>query len=242
MDETKPNQTPNQTQPPTPGIWIEGAKALAAFQEQHTAIAKSGEVKFSKAQYSYADLSDVLQAVQPAATHGLSHSGQPRVLGTQGMVWREYLHHSSGEQIWAEYYIPLPQSPFFSGDDHKQIGGGITYARKYCIQSLFGLYGDNSIDPDAIQGSPKNPPTSAAAPVAAPEQQQQSVVVTPNDGQTPITGEQKAAALKICKENPEVKAAFMKQYNPNVTTGMTAKMLKLKEHHDFITTCAEAPF
>jgi hypothetical protein len=237
VDETKPNQTPNQTQPPTPGIWIEGAKALAAFQEQHTAIAKSGEVKFSKAQYSYADLSDVLQAVQPAATHGLSHSGQPRVLGTQGMVWREYLHHSSGEQIWAEYYIPLPQSPFFSGDDHKQIGGGITYARKYCIQSLFGLYGDNSIDPDAIQGSPKNPPTSASAPVAAPEQQQQAVVVTPDkdaDPNRPIRMDEKFEVIKALGADPKLKEAFMKAFYPSNTSGLTEGMIDIKAHHDFI--------
>ncbi len=242
MDETKPNQTPNQTQPSTPGIWKEGAKALAEFQKQHAAIAKTGEVNFKgkgdrRTQYSYSSLSDVLQAAQPAAEFGLSHSGQSRVLAAQGMIWREYLHHSSGEQIWCEYYIPLPQSSMFTGDTHKELGGAITYARKYCIQSLFGLYGDNSIDPDAIQGAPNNPPTSASAPVAAPEQQQQPVVLTPDD-EVRITGEQKAAALKIVKENPDVKAAFMKQYHPKVTTGMTARMLTLKEHHDFIV----APF
>ena len=237
MDETKPNQTPNQTQPPAPGIWIEGAKALAAFQEQHTAIAKSGEVNFSKAQYSYADLSDVLQAVQPAATHGLSHSGQSRVLGTEGMIWREYLHHSSGEQIWCEYYIPLPQSTFFSGDVHKQIGGAITYARKYCIQSLFGLYGDNSIDPDAIQGSPNNPPTSAPAPVAAPEQQQQAVVVTPEkdeDPNRPITGAEKAELVAALKADPQLKAAWMKAFTPSQTSELTTKAMKIKAHYDFI--------
>ena len=234
MDEIKPNQTPNQTAPPAPGIWIEGAKALAAFQQQHTAIAKSGEVNFSKAQYSYADLSDVLQAVQPAATHGLSHSGQSRVLGTEGMIWREYLHHSSGEQIWCEYYIPLPQSTFFSGDVHKQIGSAITYARKYCIQSLFGLYGDNSIDPDAIQGSPDNAPASAPAPVAAPEQQQQPVVVTPDDGNTPITEAQKAELIAALKADEALKTAWLKAFYPSTTTGIKPRMIKLKAHYDFI--------
>jgi len=237
VDEIKPNQTPNQTQPPAPGIWIEGAKALAAFQEQHTAIAKSGEVKFSKAQYSYADLSDVLQAVQPASAYGLSHSGQPRVLGTQGIVWREYLHHSSGEQVWAEYYIPLPQSPFFSGDDHKQIGGGITYARKYCIQSLFGLYGDNSIDPDAIQGQPNNPPTSAPAPVAAPKQQQQPVVVTPDqdeDPKRPIRMDEKVEVIKALGADPKLKEAFMKAFYRSNTAGLTEGMIDIKAHYDFV--------
>jgi hypothetical protein len=242
VDETKPNQTPNQTQPPTPGIWKEGAKALAQFQEQHAAIAKTGEVNFKgkgdrRTQYSYSSLSDVLQAAQPAAAFGLSHSGQSRVLAAQGMIWREYLHHSSGEQIWCEYYIPLPQSSMFTGDTHKELGGAITYARKYCIQSLFGLYGDNSADPDAIQGPPNNPPTSAPASVAAPKQQQQAVVVTPDkdeDPNRPIRMDEKAAVIKALGADPKLKEAFMKAFYPSYASGLTEGMIDIKAHHDFI--------
>lgn len=173
---------------PVPGQWIEGAKALAAFQAEHTQIAQGGKVSGGKVRYSYSDLSDVLQAVQPAAKMGLSHTGQPRLLGEHLLVWREFLHHSSGEQLFAEYVIPLPQSTAYTGDTHKLIGGGITYARKYCIQALFGLYGDKDLDPDAVQGQEQKtrfiPPQFAAEapkpvakPVAIPKQQ--PVVITP---------------------------------------------------------------
>jgi len=118
----------------------------------------------------------------------------------------------------------------------------MTYARKGAITGLYGLYADDGMDPDLDSyEKPEDvvaPQPSAPAPVAAPKQQQQPVAVTPDDGQTPITDAQKAEALKVVKENAEVKAAFMKQYHPSVKSGMTAKMLTLKEHHDFIV----APF
>jgi hypothetical protein len=236
VDETKPNQTPNQTQPPTPGIWKEGAKALAAFQANHQGVAKGGLVDGGPRKGNkYANLLDVLRVAAQGAQHGLSHTGQARLLGDSILIYRAYLHHVSGESIYTEHFIGI-RNQGMPGQVQQDLGAGLTYARKYCLQELYGLYADDGLDPDEVSYADSEIP--APAPVAAPEQQQQPVVVTSDDGQTPITDEQKAKALEIVKENAEIKAAFMKQYHPKVTTGMTARMLTLKEHHDFIV----APF
>jgi len=240
VDETKPNQTPNQTHPPAPGIWKEGAKALAEFQSKHQGVAKGGHVDGGPRKGStYANLLDVLKVAAQGTQHGLSHTGQARLLGESILVYRAYLHHVSGESIYTEHFIGI-RNQGMPGQVQQDLGAGLTYARKYCLQELYGLYADDGLDPDEVSYADSEIP--APAPVAAPKQQQQPVAVTPDDGQTPITDAQKAAALKVVKENPEVKAAFMKQYHRTVTTGMTGKMLTLKEHHDFILTCAEAPF
>ena len=181
----------------------------------------------------------MLKVAAQGAQHGLSHTGQARLLGESILVYRAYLHHVSGESIYTEHFIGI-RNQGMPGQVQQDLGAGLTYARKYCLQELYGLYADDGLDPDEVSYADSEIP--APAPVAAPKQQQQPVVVTPDDGETPITAEQKAAALKVVKENAEVKAAFMKQYHRTVTTGMTAKMLTLKEHHDFILTCAEAPF
>lgn len=245
---------------PVPGQWIEGAKALAAFQAEHTQIAQGGKVSGGKVRYSYSDLSDVLQAVQPAAKMGLSHTGQPRLLGEHLLVWREFLHHSSGEQLFAEYVIPLPQSTAYTGDTHKLIGGGITYARKYCIQALFGLYGDKDLDPDAVQGQEQKarfiPPQFAAEapkpvakPVAAPKQQSAPLPVQIEPtvptattvekamnaavANTDITPTARENALRIIKTDPKAKAAFLAKFYPSKSSLIVAD-LKTVEHADFI--------
>jgi len=247
VDETKPNQTPNQTQ----GSQLN--EALAKFQAENTGVPKGGTVDGGPRQGGkYANLTDILKIASRGTKFGLSHSGQPRVLGDGMLVWREYLYHTSGEERYAEIPVLIPPDVGFDrygnerkvqlGERYQTFQGLMTYARKGAITGLYGLYADDGMDPDLDSyENPEDvvaPQPSAPAPVAAPKQQQQPVVVTPDDAQTPITGEQKAAALKVVKENAEVKAAFMKQYHPSVKSGMTAKMLTLKEHHDFIV----APF
>ena len=86
----------------------------------------------------YATLTDILAVCAKGAEHGLSHSGQARLIGETLLVWREVLHHESGESIYTEHPIPVPDKGL-PGQRQQDLGGAITYARKYCLQGLYGL-------------------------------------------------------------------------------------------------------
>ena len=75
--------------------------------------------------------------------------GKARLVGENLLVWREVLHHESGESIYTEHPIPVPDKGL-PGQRQQDLGGGITYARKYCLQGLYGLYADDGLDPDEI--------------------------------------------------------------------------------------------
>ncbi len=235
MDEIKPNQTPNQTSPPAPGIWKEGAKALAAFQKKHQGVAKGGLVDGGPRKGSkYANLLDVLKVAAEGAQHGLSHTGQARLLGDSILVYRAYLHHVSGESIYTEHFIGI-RNQGMPGQVQQDLGAGLTYARKYCLQELYGLYADDGLDPDEVSYADSEIPTPA--PVAAPKQQQQPVVVTPDqdeDPNRPIKPDEKAAVVEALGADPNLKAAWMKAFYPSFSGPLKAPMIQIKAHHDFI--------
>ena len=95
----------------------------------------------------YATLTDILAVCAKGAEQGLSHSGQARLIGETLLVWREVLHHESGESIYTEHPIPVPDKSL-PGQRQQDLGGSITYARKYCLQGLYGLFADDGLDPD----------------------------------------------------------------------------------------------
>lgn len=230
MDQIKPEQTQH------PGAWVKGAEALANFQSAHTGVAKGGKVVGGPRSGSkYATLSDILSVASEGASHGLSHSGQARMLGTDLLIWREYLHHTSGESIFSEHPIFIP-SAGHSGQRQQEMGGGITYARKYCIQALYGLYADDGMDPDAISYADKaETPKAVAKPISPPERQS-SVVLPPGEEvplDRPITDDEKAEAVRILKSDPKFKAAFMARFYPSASK-MMPSMLKTFEHYYFL--------
>ena len=59
------------------------------------------------------------------------------------------LSHESGTGIYTEHPIPVPDKGL-PGQRQQDLGGAITYARKYCLQGLYGLYADDGLDPDNI--------------------------------------------------------------------------------------------
>ena len=158
--------------PTTLAGWKAGAKALAAFQAKHHGVAKGGMVDGGPRKGSkYATLTDILAVCAQGAAHGLSHSGQARLIGETLLVWREVLHHESGESIYTEHPIPVPDKGL-PGQRQQDLGGGITYARKYCLQGLYGLFADDGLDPDEISygdaGTAK-PPAPKPSPSSTPK-------------------------------------------------------------------------
>ena len=188
----------------------------------------------------YATLTDILAVCAKGAEHGLSHSGQARLIGETLLVWREVLHHESGESIYTEHPIPVPTKGL-PGQIQQDLGGGITYARKYCLQGLYGLYADDGLDPDEVSyGDAGAAKASAPAPTPSPA----PLPVTVEKSELPADDSQRELTQKeidLCKEiikDPEHgaqwKADFMKRFYPTAD-GLKVSMLKRKEHLDFLT-------
>ena len=219
--------------PLTPG-WKAGAKALAAFQYDHHGVAKGGMVDGGPRKGSkYATLTDILAVCAKGAEHGLSHSGQARLIGETLLVWREVLHHESGESIYTEHPIPVPTKGL-PGQIQQDLGGGITYARKYCLQGLYGLYADDGLDPDEVSygdagaakaSTPAPTPSPAPLPVTVEKPEQRS-----------LSEEEKKLALSIIKDKDkgaEWKKDFMAKFYPSAEK-LTASMVSTLEHLQFL--------
>ena len=261
------------TESPTASGWKAGAKALAEFQAEHQGVAKGGKVDGGPRKGStYATLTDILRVCALGATKGLSHSGQARLVGESLLVWREVLHHESGESIYTEHPIPVPTKGL-PGQQQQDLGGCITYARKYCLQGLYGLFADDGLDPDSISygdaGTSQSKPSRSSTPKASPEPPTEKaatavaeafsgeVVVDPSvvtvEKSEPSEDDPQRALTKsevdLCKEiikdkvrGAEWKADFMKRFYPSAES-LKASMLQRKEHLDFLTLLrSEVPF
>ena len=179
----------------------------------------------------YATLTDILAVCAKGAEHGLSHSGQARLIGETLLVWREVLHHESGESIHTEHPIPVPTQGL-PGQRQQDLGGSITYARKYCLQGLYGLFADDGLDPDELSyGDAGTSQPKAPAPNPAP-----TPVTVEKPEQRALTDEEKANALSIIKDKKkgsEYKAEFMKRFYPSAEK-LTASMISTLEHYQFL--------
>jgi len=210
----------------------------------------------------YATLTDILAVCAKGSTHGLSHTGQARLIGETLLVWREVLHHESGESIYTEHPIPVPDKGL-PGQRQQDLGGSITYARKYCLQGLYGLFADDGLDPDEISygdaGTSQSKPSRSSTPKDSPEHPSPATASTPapltvtvekseppaDDSQRDLTKEEVDLCKEIIKDKQrgsEWKADFMKRFYPN-SGDLKVSMLKRKEHLDFLTLLrSEVPF
>ena len=183
----------------------------------------------------YATLPDILAVCSKGAANGLSHSGQPRLVGETLLVWREVLHHESGESIYAEFPIPVPDKGL-PGQRSQDLGGCCTYARKYCLQGLYGLFADDGLDPDEMSygdaGTAKPPaptPSPAPTPVTVEKPEQRAL--------TPSEKDQAIGIIQNPEKGAEYKAEFMKKFYPSVHEAngkLTKSMVTTLEHLQFL--------
>ena len=124
------------------------ATALAAFQAEMPVVAKNKKATVpTKAggsySYTYADLADVTAAAMPLLSqHGLSFSACPR--GTDhGYELTGVLLHTSGEA--REGSLPL------HGNSPQELGGSLTYARRYLLGCMTGIVTDDDNDAQSAQ-------------------------------------------------------------------------------------------
>lgn len=122
-------------------------KALAKVKEEMSALVEKDGTN-PHFRNSFTSLSALLKAATPVlAKNGLSIQQHPT---NSKLVSR--LSHSSGQWIVSEYSLPTHK------DDPQGDGSAITYARRYCYQSILGLAGDIDDDGNASMPISAGPP------------------------------------------------------------------------------------
>jgi hypothetical protein len=150
------------------------ASALAVLQTRLPRITKDKTAKVdTKAggsyRYTFADLARVSEALLPLmGAVGLSFTARPTLADGRFVLAYELLH-TSGETRTGEYPLQERGTP-------QEIGGHITYARRYCLCSVTGAAPDDD-DDDA-----------AAAQQAAGRRQRKSDRTGSDDDTQPARG------------------------------------------------------
>ena len=105
----------------------------------------------------YADLASVVAAIKPAAAkHGIGYVQTFRE-SQNGVTVETIIVHESGET--------MPTGPLFvpaSKQDAQGYGSAITYARRYSLQTAFGVPSDDDDGNAAAASAPKHSPMPAA--------------------------------------------------------------------------------
>lgn len=121
--------------------------ALAELQTQLPRISKDLTAKVETRngpgyKYSYADLAQISREILPMLGKlGLSFVAKPTTVDGKFVLVYE-LRHISGEMVDGVYPLPERGSP-------QEVGGAITYARRYCLCAVTGVAPEDD-DHDAI--------------------------------------------------------------------------------------------
>lgn len=127
------------------------AEALAAFQAEMPVVTKAKTAKVPTKSggsfiYTYASLPDVTEAAMPVLTkHGLSFTAMPQTTEA-GVELAGMLLHTSGEYLRGSLTI--------RGGTPQELGGWLTYGRRYLLGCLTGIVTDDDDDGGALSQQP----------------------------------------------------------------------------------------
>lgn len=141
------------------------AAALVKAQTEMGNAVKDSKNPFYKS--SYADLNSIREAVLPALNKNGISVLQPTVTKPDGEYVETFLLHESGEWISGDTKILLGTK----ANDPQAQGSGISYARRYGLQSMMNV---GSVDDDAQSLVNTKPATLAAKESPAPQAKAES--------------------------------------------------------------------
>ena len=157
------------------------AAALAAFQANMPVVAKTKTATVptksgGSYSYTYAGLADVTSIALPKlAEHGLSFTTHPRANEAGGYELVGVLRHTSGDRD--EGSLPLRNgSP-------QEVGGAITYARRYLLGAMTGIVTEDDDDGQTAStgGKGKSKSASGKRSMSRPSSQPRETGEAPSD-------------------------------------------------------------
>lgn len=188
------------------------ATALAKAQGQFKKPTLNRTAKIKNAQGQllyethYADLEECISCIkEPLSTNGLSFTQTIDFIHTPKEMWvlRLTLRHGSGELIDSILPLDVNKPP-------QQLGGALTYFKRYQISAFFGLAADFDDDGNAAQGEGKivdgqkkqqaAKPPQAKPPEKKVEPEKKSHLPDPAHFVMPFGGAAKGLALKSLPE------------------------------------------
>lgn len=115
--------------------------ALAAAQAEIKNPEKNKEANAGSYKYKYADIGDVLEAALPVLSkHGISVIQPTRIEDGQIILKTILTHGESDTSIESDYPVcSLNQ-------DHRKMGGALTYARRYALCPMVGISPAEDLD------------------------------------------------------------------------------------------------
>ena len=156
------------------------AKSLAIVQGQLTHASKDAENPFHKSKY--ADLASVWESCRkPLAENGLSIVQLPDGLEDNCLILETTMLHTSGQWISSRIKMPMQKQ------DPQGYGSTLTYARRYALAAIVGVYQDD----DDAEGAKKQQPTqikpnvqtNTQKPATSQATKPQGEITKVNDGQ-----------------------------------------------------------
>ena len=139
---------------------MSNADLLAALAKANTELTnpkKDAKADAGQYSYKYATLDSILAHVRPIlAAHGLSIVQDVQITDHKVAV-TTYLMHASGDWLT---FGPLTGP---AGSSWQQVGGGITYARRYALTAALGIAADEDTDAQ-WPAVPKSTPAVKASP------------------------------------------------------------------------------
>lgn len=207
MEDVKESPAPQL--PPLESFPAKIAAALAKAQGAFSDVAKNKTVKMRgetaagkpyEIAFKYADLAAIINAVKkPLSENGLAHTFTADVSGSIASV-TALLIHSSGESLSTTISSAMPKDKF-GNVDIKKLGIHLTYLRRYSLQMLLDVVGDDDADAD---GNDMAGDMDEAAEYAAeqkrkfnadPKNQPYRPETSPDTGPKPISADQKKRLL-----------------------------------------------
>jgi hypothetical protein len=127
----------------------------AAFAEIEGATKSANNPHFKS---KYADLTSIIEAVKPALIKHRLFFTQRCHPDQEGVTVETVLHHASGEQLsLGSLYVPANKR------DAQGFGSALTYARRYSLQTAFGVPTEDD-DGNAAARTTANPTTGETPP------------------------------------------------------------------------------
>lgn len=128
------------------------AKALADAQTEMRNPYNTANNPYFKSKY--APLPDILNVVRPVlAKYGLTLTQYPVTDEDGGVGVESMLLHKSGQYIQYDPYFLTPAK-----NDPQTAGGAITYARRYALNAVLGISGEEDDDGNGASGKKSGKP------------------------------------------------------------------------------------
>ena len=208
-------------------------KALVAARRRFPPIPKNSKVKVkTKAggeyEYEYATLDSILDAVVPI----LGEEGLVPVFGveyadTGDMVVLSRIAHSSGQ--WVETGIRVGRP-----SDLKEIGGALTYGKRYGIQALLSVQADEDLDADPqhstrVRGGRKEPATAMRHDQDPPQS------ASPRTNGAPVTQQARVDQKRAPESQPRhpSREQLTRLHTIKAVHHVPDEILKRKLHEDY---------